>query len=82
MENYIKGKVLGVGTFGEVWKATHKQVGACVLHARVSDGYQPSCMPQVAWLSSNEASVMLAMRPCVAGVVFDAAVMVAASSYG
>lgn len=30
MENYIKGQVLGVGTFGEVWKATHKQVsGSC-----------------------------------------------------
>lgn len=63
MENYIKGKVLGVGTFGEVWKATHKQVGACLLHARASDGYQPSCMPQAAWLSSNEASAMLAKKP-------------------
>ncbi|GAX76672.1 hypothetical protein CEUSTIGMA_g4118.t1 [Chlamydomonas eustigma] len=30
MENYVKGAVLGTGTFGEVYKATHKQTGEVV----------------------------------------------------
>lgn len=38
MDKYIKGPLLGKGTFGEVIKATHKEVGGAVWEGVVPEG--------------------------------------------